>query len=131
MPYCKQCLKTIHGENRVLHWSRTTIQHHRRKFPVLFSAHELKKVIENHSACQFCGRQFCWENSKIQDDSPTVDRMDNGQNLTLSNILILCHQCNSTKRNRSLPEFLAYSEKIVQVVTHLLKQKTPMLAHEG
>jgi hypothetical protein len=44
--------------------------------------------------------------------SPTLDRLGNENEIRSDNILILCYQCNATKRDRSLKEFLEYCRAV-------------------
>lgn len=41
-----------------------------------------------------------------QSNSPTVDRINNDNGYTLQNIWIICHSCNSIKRNLTNPNRL-------------------------
>lgn len=106
---CVDCLRKKVNQNRPLYWAKLTIRKHKsRGFIVGFSLQELVTFIAPCDTCQLCGRKLSWTNTKIQDDSPTLDRINNQKSLMLDTIAILCHQCNSTKRNRSIQEFLNY-----------------------
>lgn len=55
----------------------------------------------------------------MHNKSPTLDRLDNEQIIRSDNILILCYQCNATKRDRTLKEFLDYCRAVsVKFTTH-------------
>jgi len=48
----------------------------------------------------------------MNNGSPTLDRLDNEGVIRNDNILILCYQCNATKRDRTLKEFLDYCRAV-------------------
>jgi 5-methylcytosine-specific restriction endonuclease McrA len=53
------------------------------------------------------------ENKTPMDTSPSLDRIDNSDELNENNIWIICHQCNATKRNRTIDEFYEYCNHII------------------
>ena len=48
----------------------------------------------------------------MHNKSPTLDRLDNEKVIRTDNVLILCYQCNATKRDRTLKEFLEYCRAV-------------------
>lgn len=66
-------------------------------------------------SCFICGIQLDWElgnKGRTHASSPTLDRMDNQNEIRQDNVLILCYSCNATKRDRTLQEFLDYCEAV-------------------
>jgi len=56
----------------------------------------------------------------MHNKSPTLDRLDNENVIKRDNVLILCYQCNATKRDRTLREFLDYCRAITaKFATHI------------
>jgi len=56
----------------------------------------------------------------MHNKSPTLDRLDNEKVIRRDNVLILCYQCNATKRDRTLNEFLDYCRAITaKFATHI------------
>ena len=54
------------------------------------------------------------KDGKLQSNSPTLDRIENGKLINKNNIMIVCHTCNATKRNRTMVEFVEYCENVVK-----------------
>ena len=44
-----------------------------------------------------------------------LSEFSNCRHMTLNNIQIVCHSCNSTKRNRTMVEFIEYCKLIVKL----------------
>ena len=49
----------------------------------------------------------------MHNTSPTLDRLDNENVIRSDNVLVLCYQCNATKRDRTLSEFFDYCNAVV------------------
>lgn len=98
-------------------FQRTTINH-RKKFSVKFSGAELSKRFEHQNGCLICGVELAF----IKDDrkkgpipnSPSLDRISNGHILTLRNVQLICHQCNSTKGARTMKKFIEYCSMVAK-----------------
>lgn len=56
-----------------------------------------------------------YSTGKTQDDSPTLDRLNNEDFINLDNIQILCCQCNNFKRDRTIPELIEWCKKAIEV----------------
>jgi hypothetical protein len=121
---CKNCvqlqLKETKEKNPLAVWARRTIENHKKKYKVLINKDKLIKLTESIKQCPFCQSFISYKNDKISNNSATIDRLDNGNTLTLDNITICCYQCNSTKRNRTLKEFADYMEKALPLVRSFL-----------
>ncbi len=113
---CKSCLKIERDEKKSKSpfrpWARGTIRGHlERGFTIKFSINELIKIAEKVTKCPFCKKEICWMKSKTKPDSPTLDRLENNQDLTLKNIDIICHECNCVKKNRTVNEYRNFLKK--------------------
>jgi 5-methylcytosine-specific restriction endonuclease McrA len=76
---------------------------------------ELYHLASETDFCFICGNRLDWQlggKGHMIKRSPTLDRLDNENEIRSDNILILCNQCNVTKRDRTLKEFLDYCEAI-------------------
>ena len=107
-------------------WASGTITNHRRKgFRVLFSAQELAELAKSTQVCPICGVElrfsFGTKGGKCAHDSPTLDRKDNGEELNLSDVQVLCLRCNTTKGNRTMKEFVDYCELVALKRAELVK----------
>lgn len=69
------------------------------------------------NACVYCGFKF--EPPRVEGDlligpAPTVDHLlprSRGGKNTVENLVTACWSCNSTKRNKTADEFLAWRER--------------------
>lgn len=100
-------------------WVTTTISHHRHKgYIVNITQEELENRIEGHQRCEICGCELRFEygnkHGHVHCDSPSLDRKNNEQELNMNNIMILCNQCNRTKGERRLDEFIEYCKMVTQ-----------------
>ena len=60
-----------------------------------------------------CDEPLDWEyGTGRNDNSPTLDRVNNENILTLDNTWIICSRCNATKHNRTMKEFINYCTMI-------------------
>ncbi len=93
-------------------WTQATLSRHRIYGCVtLISSQELEVIAKNTNVCYICGIKLNWEqgkNNTTYPDSPTLDRTDNENIISIENVRIVCHSCNSTKRNRTFREFVEY-----------------------
>lgn len=107
----------LHTDYRQKMWARATIGNHRKKgIKVLFSANELLSNIKDIEKCQLCGKKLDWtKKGKLNMDSPSLDRIDNTNELRLDSIQLVCYQCNTTKGQRSMNDFVEYCKKIVKL----------------
>jgi len=120
---CKECEnkrgKQWRRDNPKRNWVNSTLNSHSRTGYIMnITREELFLFIENKNHCELCDKVLNWElgnkKGRAHDDSPTLDRIDNEQTIDINNIMILCHSCNSTKRNRTLDEFYNYCEIILK-----------------
>jgi len=120
--YCKGCGQKRYEKYRISFWSSNTIQQHKKVgCSINFTPSELTKKAKETKHCLFCKCELGWHNNGIQNNSPTLERLNNDTNLTLQNIAILCYQCNSTKRDRTLLEFANYISLIKPILDSLVK----------
>lgn len=126
--YCKSCAKQRINtlKYRTSGWaSKTICQHKEKGYQIDFSVKTLTQKARTTITCEFCLKPLNWFNQTIKHDSPSLDRLDNNKILYLNDIAIVCYQCNATKRNRTLSEFLNYVTDIAPKLTVLLQQKSP------
>ena len=76
--------------------------------------------------CNICGKELNYgqytKNGHVGHDSPTVDRINNVPSLDKDNIWILCHECNSMKRTKTLLEFINYCQYVVDNRENILNK---------
>ncbi len=101
------------------YWAKATLDNHRRKgFEVNITIDALTDLAKNTKTCSLCGCELNWsygtKNGHSQPNSPSLDRIDNTNTLTLDNIQIICNRCNATKFDRSMKEFVDYCKMVVE-----------------
>jgi len=118
---CNECNKKKRREwrinNKFLSWSYGVIYNHiARGFRVIITPKELEKIAEEMDTCHVCDISLDYTRGKgvgvNRDHTPTLDRMNNGQRITIDNINILCHRCNRTKTDRTMKEFIKYCKMV-------------------
>jgi len=100
------------------YWSKKTIYDHKRKgYKIYFNLEQLFEMAKFTSYCSICGRKLNWnygDKKKFQINSPSLDRKDNSNILTLDNVWIICNRCNRVKGSMLLKEFLKYCKRVVK-----------------
>ena len=99
-------------------WIRGTLRDHRkRNFEVDITIGELAQLAKKTKECRYCGEKIifkCGERGgKVKKDSPSLDRINNGNKLNINNVQIICFECNSTKRSRTHKEFIEWCRNIL------------------
>lgn len=113
--YIKAWLKDYRECYRYILWARQTLRSHKnRGFQINVSSERVAEMAMNTPYCTFCGESLYWGAfpQKTRENSPSLDRMFNGDELCEDNINIICNKCNATKGNRTIEEFIAYCKTI-------------------
>ncbi len=101
-------------------WAGDTLRRHRRRgFEVDMSIDALTELAKNTEECPLCGRELDWSlytKGHLQPNSPSLDRINNGDALTSENVWIICQECNTTKGARTLIEFARYCKNILAML---------------
>lgn len=111
-----QRVKRYRDKNYMSTWAHSTMSGHRYTgFTLSFTSKELVELAKISPRCTICDTELSWEpnKGKSQHNSPSIDRVDNKSgDLTISDINIVCHKCNTTKQNRTQQEFIDYCSMI-------------------
>jgi hypothetical protein len=100
---------------RKLIWARGTISNHKKDgIEFKFTPKQLETFVSNINECFFCGKELCWDNNASRDNSPSLENLHTKTMLTLSDIVIVCFLCNTTKGKRTFIEFLNYCKDITE-----------------
>lgn len=91
-------------------WCQFTIsKHQRRGFKVLFTWEELYPIAKQSKYCPICNCKLTWGyGNGRQNNTPSLDRVNNENILTLDNTQIICHRCNTAKGQMNMKEFIEY-----------------------
>lgn len=102
-------------------WAHATISNHnRRGIKSSFSAKELMEYAKTITHCPYCGieLEFSIGNDKPLRKTPTLDRINNEDFMTMDNIQIICHTCNTGKGQMTHEEFLKYIDDVHKRCCH-------------
>ena len=113
----KETKRQWKAKNPYVAWASTTLSAHRiRGCEVLISTSELKAMAEQARYCKICGCELNWivGKGKIMNNSPSLDRTDNTAVMATGNVQIVCCSCNTTKRDRSMDEFIEYCRLVIR-----------------
>lgn len=121
--WCRQVLagprRMRRDESHVLRkrgWATATRGMHRRcGYDVRLAQSELVELAHESPICGLCAVPLDWQGGRgVQGPtSPTLDRVDNGDVLTLGRVQILCLRCNVSKGPRSAQELRDYCAAIL------------------
>src|ERR1700733_13277712 len=104
--------KEYRRKNSRRRWASACLAGYRRRgYRTELTYGELCELAQKTDACYICGTTLDWQlgnKGHMHNKSPTLDRLDNEKVIRNDNVLILCYQCNATKRDRTLKEFLDY-----------------------
>jgi thiol-disulfide isomerase/thioredoxin len=66
--------------------------------------------------CPILGIRLCWENKgKLQDSSPTIDRIDSSRGYTPDNVVLISHRANTLKNNGTAEEHRLIADFMLRV----------------
>jgi 5-methylcytosine-specific restriction endonuclease McrA len=113
---CKTCHnirnKDWCKDNNLRSKAMTCLKNHKTKVLVNLTLDELETKYISTTVCPICGEKINYNSTSTTDKSPSLDRIDNGLEINFENTWIICHSCNSTKRNRTMEEFVKYCELV-------------------
>ena len=99
-------------------WANACLSGHRRRgYAVEITSEELYQIASRTEHCFICDCQIDWQlgnKGHMNNRSPTLDRLDNEKVIRKDNSLILCYQCNASKRDRTLKELVDYCEAVAK-----------------
>lgn len=107
-------IKKYRRDNPIKVWCKDTIRNHKQKrYKVLFNWEELLSIAKKTKHCPICETKLDWKlGVGLNNNSPTLDRINNDKILTLNNIQIVCWKCNTAKGQMTMKEFIEYCDKV-------------------
>lgn len=94
-------------------WCYGSLQNHKDKFKINITIKDLYKMVKNTKNCVICGCKLDWNyGTGLNKNTPSLDRTNNENVLTLENIQIICFRCNATKQDRTMKEFTDYCKMV-------------------
>ena len=106
-------------------WIAISLNGHKNKgITILTTQEELVGHRSDITHCDMCGVLLSNECNTSMGNSPTLDRMNNEMVMDKNNTMIVCHDCNTMKSNRTLEEYLNFL-KIVREKTFVIPTYDP------
>ena len=99
-------------------WSAKTISEHRFKgINVQFNLHDLIQFSNQVKNCFYCGINLVWRKGRktVHHNTPSLENVNLKRQITLGDILIVCHSCNTTKGKRTLSEFVSFCKTVTKL----------------
>jgi hypothetical protein len=96
-------------------WALATIHTHKRKgFDIKVSVSEIEALLNSTKNCPYCRVELKRNRGKLSFNSPSLDRINMEKEMRVDNIEVICHQCNTTKGNRTKQEFITYMKSVLR-----------------
>ncbi len=130
---CKDCMSVYYKQRtteytrnasrkyKVAHpyssWAIHTISSHKvNGFEVLIDTPALAFKARQTYCCEICGCELDWTplKGKSQDNSPSLDRINNLAIMTLENTQIVCRLCNTKKGKQTMEELFTWCKKVIE-----------------
>ena len=109
-------------------WASSTLSYHRKKgYSIIVTINDLTRKAEKAMYCALCGTKLNWVRGTKRtatSNSPSLDRKNNGNKITSSTILIVCHKCNTMKQDKTIIEYKQYIEQIYPRLCELVEQES-------
>lgn len=95
-------------------WARSSFFGHKiRGCSMNITIDDLEELARSTTECQYCGIPLEFKyGAGFNPVSPTLERIDNEDNLSPDNITIVCRRCNTTKGDRDMRAFVQYCKMI-------------------
>jgi len=104
------------------YWASKTLgRHKQRGNEINITVEELETIANNTLTCKYCGCNLVFD-SRVKGVSrpysPTLDRIDNENELNVNNVQIICRECNTAKGTKTHVEFINYCSSVIKNVTN-------------
>jgi hypothetical protein len=105
----------LRAKNPQQDWAKKTIRHHKATgLYVSIDLDELTELAYKTTRCPICDTEFSWLNTGPPiNSSPSLDRKYNGDHISIETCWIICHRCNSMKRDMPMPELIGWCKNII------------------
>lgn len=99
----------------IRYWAHGVLSGHRKKGNIInITVDDLIEMAKHVTYCPICGTYLVFERKNgYSPNHPSLDRVSNSNVLDKTNTWIICHKCNMTKQERTMPEFIAYCKTVV------------------
>lgn len=96
-------------------WIANILSNHRQRFVVDIDTYELAEKWKDVKYCNICGIHLDWSCGKgiMQNNSPSIDRINNEKIMNINNVQLVCSQCNRIKSSNTMTKFIKSCKRIV------------------
>lgn len=119
---CKECVRTSNPEGKKAYGAQWRKENH--KYMVLTSARIRAKKdgvpfaltaddIYVPEYCPVCAATIERSTGSVKPNSPSLDKWNPKLGYVPGNVWIICHRCNTRKRDMSGPEILAFAHQLI------------------
>jgi len=109
---------------RVREWSIKTLANHKYfGYKISITLQELMDYAMIIDRCEYTGIELDWfVKNKPADNSPSLDRLNNENELRLDNIRIVCKKINTMKQNLTFKEYLNHCKFMIEKFGDVLNE---------
>ena len=119
---CREAVASFFLRRPFYNWARKSLYSHKKKgVKIELGNKELEQMAINAKFCPLCGCELKLNKENVKSNSPTLDRINNENVIRKDNVMIICQQCNITKGERTLKEFIDYCKLIASLEKMLQK----------
>lgn len=101
-------------------WANSTYSGHKCKgYQLSFTRQDILFLYTQTPKCPICDCELEHGIKNSHQNSPSLDRINNKKgNLTIEDVWIICHRCNTSKQQFTLTEWKEYAEKVCNLWEH-------------
>jgi len=102
-------------KNPCLTRAKVTLTGHRCSGHIInISIEEVETLFKTTTHCPICGDKLdvTFGNGSTS-KSPSLDRINNEQELRTDNVWVICNECNTMKRTKTLTEYVNHCKRVV------------------
>jgi hypothetical protein len=118
-------------------WAYSTYQNHIKKgYNIVATIDEIQNIYIQTKTCPMCGCKLESRKGKkgSQPCSPSLDDLHHlkgsGQAITIDDLWIICHGCNTHKHTLTFPHLKSYADKVCTKFKHLLTEENQVKMEE-
>jgi hypothetical protein len=102
-------------ERRTRKWASASLTAHRKNgYIISITLNELYEYALLVNKCEYTGIVLNWFSRVCSPTSPTIDRIDNGNESRLDNIRIVSHRINVMKQDLSFTDYINHCKYMVE-----------------
>jgi hypothetical protein len=107
-------IKKYREKNVHKRWAMGSLYNHKcMGFKISIDIDFLYELALKSTYCPYCRRELDWNfGVGLKSITPSLDRINNDNELRTGNVEIICNECNRTKGNRTKEGFIRYCKNV-------------------